>query len=246
LPKYVDIMQAREEEIARLIDFLSEKSKGFEKPKLILTGGYALRAFIPFTRSTRDCDFVLHKKNGWYLDDIRKWFDNDVSIEAFEEKDESGFMRCIKLIKIGRRSVRASLDFMEGEVTGRSERDRVRIGDSFIASSKRVKIKVADKEFEVNVPSYADYLILKVVSARPSDVRDIATMAWKKGIPRGIRKRAREMMPYPEVFREKIRKSILPVLSDKRFLHSWRGTFATTEFDGEVRSKVIDKLNKLA
>ncbi|MFQ6075528.1 MAG: hypothetical protein ACE5Z5_05270 [Candidatus Bathyarchaeia archaeon] len=48
-----------------------------------------------------------------------------------------------------------------------------------------------------------------------------------------------------EVFREKIEKSILPVISDKRFLHSWRGTFATDEFDEEARSTVIDKLNKL-
>lgn len=246
MPKYVDIMQAREEEIAKLIEFLSKKSNSFEKPKLILIGGYALRAFIPFTRSTRDCDFAIQKKNGWHLDEIRNWFEKDVVIEAFEKKDESGFMRCIKLIKVGRRFVRASLDFMEGEVTGRSEEDRVRIDDTFMANSKRIKIKVADKEFEVNVPGYADYFILKVVSARPSDVRDIATMAWKKGIPKGIKKRVREMMPYQEVFREKIKKSILPVISDKRFLHSWRGTFATTEFDEEARSTVIDKLNKLA
>lgn len=246
MPKYVDIMQAREEEIAKLIEFLSKKSDGFQKPKLILIGGYALRAFIPFMRLTRDCDFVLQKKDGWHLDDIKEWFNRNVVIEAFEKKDESGFMRCIKLIKVGRRSVRASLDFMEGEVTGRGEKDRVRIDDTFMTNSKRAKIKVAEKEFEVNVPSYTDYLILKVVSARPSDVRDIATMAWKRGIPKRIKKRAREMLPYPEVFREKIKKSILPVISDRRFLHSWRGTFATTEFDEEARTTVIYKLNKLA
>lgn len=245
LPKYVDIMRAREEEIAKLIEFLSKKSTNFEKPKLILIGDYALRAFIPFMRSTRDCDFVLQKKSGWHLDDIKKWFDKDVTVEAFEKKNESGFMRCMKLIKVGKKSVRASIDFMEGEVTGRSKKDRVRINDSFVANLKRTKIKVADKEFEVNVPSYADYLILKVVSARSSDIRDIATMVWKKGTPREIKKRAKKIMPYPEVFREKIKKSILPVVSDKRFLHSWRGTFATTEFDEEARSTVIAKLNKL-
>jgi len=47
------------------------------------------------------------------------------------------------------------------------------------------------------------------------------------------------------MFREKIRESILPIISDKRFLHSWRGTFATTEFDEEARSIVLDKLTKL-
>jgi len=244
LPKYIDVMRAREEEIAKLIELISRKSNGFEEPKLILIGGYALRAFIPFTRSTRDCDFVLQKKNGWHLDEIKGWFDEDVAIEAFEKKEQSGFLRCIKLIKVGRRSVRASMDFMEGEVTGRSERDRVMIDDSFVSSSRKIGIKIADMEIDVNVPSYADYLVLKIVSARQSDVRDIATMAWKNGIPKEIMKRVREIVPYSEVFIEKI-KFMLPLISDKRFLHSWRGTFATTEFDEKARSIVIDELNKL-
>ncbi|MEM3571955.1 MAG: hypothetical protein QW589_08540, partial [Candidatus Bathyarchaeia archaeon] len=62
-----------------------EKSNGFENPKLVLIGGYGLRAFIPFLRSTRDCDFALRKGNGWYLDEIKKWLANDVLIENFEK-----------------------------------------------------------------------------------------------------------------------------------------------------------------
>ena len=245
MPKYIDMMRAREEEIARLIELISKKSNGFEEPKLILIGGYALRAFVPFTRSTRDCDFVLQKRNGWHLDEIRGWFDEDGAIEAFEKKEQSGFLRCIKLVKVGRRSVRASLDFMEGEVTGRDERDRAIIADSFVSNSWKIGIKIADTKFDVNVPSYADYLILKMVSARSSDVRDIATMVWKNGIPLGIKKRVGEIVPYQEVFIEKIR-FMLPLISDKRFLHSWRGTFATLEFDEKAKSTVIDELKKLA
>lgn len=245
MPEYVDMMRVREEEIAKLIEFISFKSRGFDEPKLVLIGGYALRAFIPFTRSTRDCDFVLQKRNGWHLDEIRKWFDRDIDIDAFEKKDRSGYLRCIKLIKIGKRSVRASLDFMEGEVTGRSEKEIVRVDDNFIAGSEGVKIKMADKDFEFYIPDYKDYLVLKIVSSRPSDIRDIATMVWKKGIPRGLKKRAGQITPYPEIFEDKVRKSILPVISDKKFLHSWRGTFATTEFDEEARSIVVDRLSKL-
>ncbi|MEM2912880.1 MAG: hypothetical protein QXR06_00905 [Candidatus Bathyarchaeia archaeon] len=81
MAKYVEIVRKREEEIARLMKFLSEKSRGFEDPKLILIGGYGLRAFIPYIRSTRDCDFVLKKKN---LNKIKDWFDGEVSIENFE------------------------------------------------------------------------------------------------------------------------------------------------------------------
>ncbi|MBO3800686.1 MAG: hypothetical protein FGF52_06535 [Candidatus Brockarchaeota archaeon] len=52
-------------------------------------------------------------------------------IETFEKKDVSGYMRCIKLMKIGMRQVRVSLDFMEGEVTGRAEKDVVGIDERF-------------------------------------------------------------------------------------------------------------------
>ncbi|MEM2865231.1 MAG: nucleotidyl transferase AbiEii/AbiGii toxin family protein [Candidatus Bathyarchaeia archaeon] len=246
MARYVEMVRVREEEIAKLIELLSEKSNGFENPKLVLIGGYGLRAFIPFLRSTRDCDFALRKGNGWYLDEIKKWLANDVSIENFEKKDGSGYMRCIKLIKIGRRQARVSLDFMEGEVTGRTEKDVVRVDKRFISDSWKAKIRIADREVEVRVPSYVDYFILKVVSARVSDARDIATLVWKNGLPEGLKERIEEVMPYPEVFREKLRESILPMIRDKRFLHSWRGTFMTTEFNEDVKTQVIQQLTKLS
>ncbi|MEM2027588.1 MAG: nucleotidyl transferase AbiEii/AbiGii toxin family protein [Candidatus Bathyarchaeia archaeon] len=244
MARYVEMVRAREEEVANLIEFLSERSRGFEEPKLILIGGYGLRAFIPFVRSTRDCDFALRKEN-WHLDELKKWLAEEFLIETFEKKDSSGYMRCVKLIKIGRRHVRVSLDFMEGEVTGRAEKDIVRIDERFVLNSWRTKIKVADRGIEVRVPSYTDYFILKVVSSRASDAKDIATLLWKNGLPEGLEERVKEVMPYPEVFREKLRKSILPIIRDKRFLHSWRGTFMTTEFNEEIKEQIIQQLSKL-
>lgn len=64
-------------------------------------------------------------------------------------------------------------------------------------------------------------------------------------MPKGIRERVIELMPYPEVFREKLKKSILPIIEDKRFLHSWRGTFMSTELNEEIRKRVIEELSKL-
>lgn len=245
MDRYVEMIRAREEEIAKLIEFLSKKSNSFEEPKLILIGGCGLRAFIPFIRSTRDCDFALRKGKNWVLDEIKKWLTGEVLIEAFKKKNCSGYIRCLKLIKVGRKSVRISLDFMEGEVTGREEKDIVRIDERFISNSLKRKIKVADKELEVRVPSYLDCFILKVVSGRASDAKDIATLVWKNGIPEGLRERVREVMPYPEIFDEKLTKSILPIIKDGRFLHSWRGTFMTTDFNEEVKEQVIRKLSEL-
>ena len=86
-----EIMKLREKEVGRLTEDLSNKSEGFEDPKLIMIGGYALRAFVPFSRYTRDCDFVLKKLNGWNLDKIKGLLPKDLDIEALERRDNYGF-----------------------------------------------------------------------------------------------------------------------------------------------------------
>ena len=100
MARYLEIMNVRELEIARLVEVLSKKSSCFENPKLILIGGYGLRAFIPFVRSTRDCDFALGKENGWNLDEIKKWLVGEGTVDIFEKKESSGYMRCIKLSEL--------------------------------------------------------------------------------------------------------------------------------------------------
>jgi uracil-DNA glycosylase len=72
LVKYSEIMNLREEEIAELIEYLSMQTDRFENPKIVMIGGYALRAFTAFSRYTRDCDFVLKKMDGWNIDKIQK------------------------------------------------------------------------------------------------------------------------------------------------------------------------------
>ena len=72
MPKVIDLMKRREEEILSSLLFLSEKTKGFTDLELIMIGGYALRAFIPFSRFTRDCDFTSMKRDGWNIDKIKK------------------------------------------------------------------------------------------------------------------------------------------------------------------------------
>ncbi len=241
----IDVMKIREQEIAGLIDFLCKKSKNFTQPKLILIGGYALRAFIPFSRYTRDCDFVL-KKNNWHIDIIKDWFGKDMFVEAFEKRGDYGFLRCIKQIKIGKKTTRASIDFMEGEVVGRTEESIVKINEKFVNNSRKTKITIDDKEFEMFVPDYTNYLILKIVSARPSDVRDIVALIWKNGMPESVKKKAKELLPYPQVFDKNLKDVIIPHISDKRFVNSWRGMFITTEFSEKDKIEVLGGLKELA
>jgi hypothetical protein len=243
LVKQIEIMKKREQEIGKLLELLSRKSSGFTKPKLVLIGGYALRAFVPFSRYTRDCDFALRKKNGWTLDQITNWLSKSTAVESFEKRDDYGFLRCVRVFD---ETIKASLDFMEGKVVGRDEKRQVVIIDEkFVENSNLMKLKVAEKEIEVFVPTYDDYMILKIVSCRPSDVRDITTLVWKNGIPSQIHKRAKKILPDPKVFDDNLRKIVIPQISDERFVNSWRGTFLAPEFNDDIKRRVINQLRSI-
>jgi hypothetical protein len=138
-------MNLREEEIGRIIEQLSKKTDGFENPRIVLIGGYALRAFTSLSRYTRDCDFVLKKSDGWNLDKIQRLLPKDLSTEAFEKRDSYGFLRCIKLLTVG---AKISLDFMEGEVRGRTEEQVFFVTEKFLQNTKKVKIPIAGKTVE--------------------------------------------------------------------------------------------------
>lgn len=242
--KHLDFMKFREVEVEKILEYISKCTDGFENPKIVVIGGYALRAFTAFSRYTRDCDFVLKKLDGWNLDRIQKLLLKDLSIEVFEKRGSYGFLRCIKLLKVDGRSAKISVDFMEGEVRGRTEEQIFFITEEFLQKATKVKIRVAEKEVEIFVPDYADYLLLKIMSARPSDVRDVATLVWKNGIPNGLKERAKRALAYPEILKKNM-ALIIDDISDKRFLDSWKGTFVTTEFTEKTREEVLKELKKL-
>jgi hypothetical protein len=237
-------MKLREEEISRLIEYLSRQTDGFENPKIVMIGGYALRAFTSLSRNTRDCDFVLKKLNGWNLDKIQKLLPKDLSTEVFEKRDTYGFLRCIRLLKVNGKSAKISIDFMEGEVRGRTKEQVFFITEKFLQKTRKVKIPIAEKITEIYVPDYTDYIILKIMSVRPSDIRDIATLIWKNGIPDDLKERAKKALAHPEIL-EKNMKLITDDILDKRFLDSWKGTFVTTEFTEKTKDEILKELKKL-
>ena len=242
--RHVDVMNVREEEIGKLIDHFSKQTNGFENPRIVTIGGYALRAFTTFSRYTRDCDFVLKKSKGWNLDRIQTLLPKDLSIETFEKRDNYGFLRCVKPLQIDSRSAKISIDFLEGEVRGRTDEQVFYITQEFMQKTKKVKIPIAEKEVEIFVPDYTDYLLLKMMSARPSDIRDIATLVWRNGIPDDTEERAKNALAHPEIIRKNL-KLIITDISDKRFLDSWKGTFVTTEFTEKTKEQVLRELGKL-
>lgn len=245
LPSQLDLLKAREEEIRKLVEWLGERTRGFENPKVVLIGGYALRAFIPFSRSTRDCDFVLGKGDPWHVDTIKGWLPQDTRIAGEEKRGDHAFLRCLKLFQMGRQEARISLDFMEGKVISRNTNQEVLITADFLDASTTTAMTIGAGSVQVYVPSYADYLLLKIVSARPSDVRDIAALVWKNGVPADLEKRAAKLIPNPEAVKADLTNIILPTLEDRRFVHSWRGMFIRTDFTEETKQQVLQQLRQL-
>ena len=237
------MMKSREEELLKTIRILSEGTDGFTNPKLILIGGYALRVFIPFSRFTRDCDFIVKKKNGWNLDRLREIIP-DYAVENEERHESHGFMRCIKFLQHDKLRIKVSLDFMEGEVRGRRLEETILIDDAMAQNSKFVHLTIADEDVDVLVPSYLDYFIMKVVSSRASDIRDIASLIHERGAPSGLTERVKQILPYPETFQMSAKQKIIPEIRKATFLNSWRGIFATTSYLEEDKEKVVEQLKK--
>jgi len=235
----IDIMNKREQEIAELISYLSLKSKGFTKPKLIVIGGYALRTFVPFSRYSRDCDFVL--KEG--LEQVNKWPPSGVSVETVEKKEGHAYMRWIKILQVGNKKAKLGLDFMEGQVRGR-ENEIFTIDDKFLENSAKAKIKLGSLQLQVFVPAYTDFFLLKVMSARRSDTRDIAALVWKNGVPRDIKKRL-SVLNDPAIFTRNLEQKIILDIKNKLFLNSWKGTFITSEFTEQDQKRVVKELESL-
>lgn len=241
----IDVMRNREEAIAELIDTVSRRSRNFTEPPITTIGGYALRAFVPYSRYTRDCDFVLPRGRDWVIDTVSQWFADDLKVEALEKHETYGYLRMMRPFKMGGKSANVAIDFMEGEVRGRTDEQVIVIDREFIARRRKVGLRIGSKRIEMFVPNYADYFILKVVSGRSSDVRDIAALVWKNGVPEGLEERVKEIVPTPEFFRLQLSATVIPDISDRRFVDSFRGTFITAEFDESAKGDVLIKINDL-
>lgn len=150
MPKAIELMKRRgEEEILSSLLSLSEKAKGFTEPELIMIGGYALRAFIPFSRFTRDCDFAMMKRNGWNIDRIKGFLPEGYLVEEEQKHNDYGFLRCMKSVKHNRTRVKISIDFMEGEIRGREAKEVIKIDKAMIKSREFVSISIAGKPIKL-------------------------------------------------------------------------------------------------
>lgn len=117
--KQLELMALREKRIGELLERVRQESIGFKKPPIIVIGGYALRAYVPFARYSRDCNFALPKGRDWVIDRIAEWL-VELTTEARETYKTHGHLRLIQLIPAGKQTIKIVLDFLEGEIRGRA------------------------------------------------------------------------------------------------------------------------------
>lgn len=230
----LDLMKAREEEIGKLVLLLSEKSHGFTKPKLVVIDGYALRAHLPFSRYSRDCDFAL--KDG--LDAVSKWRPKGIELETKED----AFMRWPKPFGEGKRKANVGLDFMAGAVTGRDGAS-FKIDEAFLKRAKEATLQIGEQACKVFATSYPDLFVLKVVSGRPSDVRDLAALVWKNGVP-DVKESIKNLND-ARFFHDNLKEKIIPEMEHEFFLNSWRGMFVGQAFGEKELGSVVQKIRGL-
>ena len=239
MPK--NISDQREERIGELITALSKKTNQFTSPPLIMIGGYALRAYLPLSRYSRDCDFAIPKGQSWILEQIPSWL-SGMTTETKAVLQTHAYLRVIQFLE-GR--VKVALDFMEAEIHGRNG-ERIIIDNALLKNSTTATLQVGSHSITARVPSYEDFLILKIVSARPSDTRDIAALLWKNGLPNPeiIAQRATQIVVSPQQLNDKL-QGIIDDIKDDRFLDSWRGTFITKTFTDKDKQHTLTALRQL-
>jgi hypothetical protein len=113
----------------------------------------------------------------------------------------------------------------------------------FILESGKVTVRMGDQDVALRIPSFADYLILKLFSERPSDVRDIVALVWQRGIPGpdALLQRAEDIAAPFQRLVDNLELAIKDV-SETRFPDSWRGTFMTQESTEAHKRNVLGKL----
>lgn len=98
------------------------------------------------------------------------------------------------------------MDFMEREIRGRKPEEVIRIDEAMIKNRRFVPIPIADKLIKLLVPDYKDYFIMKIVSARASDIRNIASLIHENGVPSKLERRIKEILPRLEIFQAKLKR----------------------------------------
>lgn len=226
-----DLLQVRESEIFKTLKELNGR-------KFVVIGGYAVNAYAP-PRFSVDCDIVIKDKN-----EIGKVEDKLLDIGYRKAKHPAefqysgNFQRHEKDIE---KNFSVSIDILIGKVTDR-DTGAIFNADWIFENSNIMKLngKTIIEKLDVRIISHRALMAMKIVSCRPTDIRDVFMMAQKDEDSEWIRHEVGLRTP----FDARILK-IIDKVSSKQFKDGLSGVYGRFDIETfERHKKALDWLAK--
>jgi len=219
------MLQLREKEIF-------ETLKRMSKFKFVIIGGYAVNAYT-FPRFSVDCDIVVKDKKE--LKEIEEVLLNFGYVKEENNKDKTSYYGAfLRLEKDLGDNIKVSIDILIKEVLDRQT--DATFSAEWIFDNSEIKIlrgKTITEELKLRIINLDALFVLKFVSCRLTDIRDIFMLAPNIKNKEWIKKEISKKYDFNKLF-IKIKDKI----TSKQFKDSFQGVY------GIIDDKVFEKHKK--
>jgi hypothetical protein len=221
-------LQIRELEIFKTL-------KGLNSFKFVVIGGYAVNAYT-LPRFSVDCDIVIENKSE--LDKIEKTLlkAGYVKKDAVKPDANANFVRYEK--ELGQ-NFNVSVDVLIGEVLDRQTGVSMPSGWIFKNSEiKALKGKTITDRLEVRIINIDALFVMKMISCRQTDIRDLFMMSTIIKNKAWIRAEVSSRYDFKNRF-----KKVKDVITSKEFRNGLQGVYGLV--DDEMFEKSITSIESL-
>ena len=219
------MLQLREKEIF-------ETLKKMERFKFVIIGGYAVNAYA-LPRFSVDCDIVVKDKEE--LKEIEEVLVNFGYVEEECNKDKTSYYRdFLRLEKDMGDNIKVSIDILIKEVLDRQTNATFSADWVFDNSEiKTLKGKTITEELKLRIINLDALFVLKFVSCRLTDIRDIFMLAPNIKNKKWVKEEISKKYDFDKLFL-KIKEKV----TSKQFKDSLQGVY------GIINDKVFEKHKK--
>lgn len=220
------MLQLREKEIF-------ETLKKISKFNFVVIGGYAVNSYSPLPRFSVDCDIVIKDKSE--LNKIEGVLINmGYTVEENNKDKTSYYGDFLRLEKDIGESMKVSIDILIKEVLDRQTGATFSADWIFDNSEiKNLKGKTITEELKLKIINLDALFVLKFVSHRLTDIRDIFMLAPDIKNKEWVKKEISKKYDFDKLFL-KIKEKI----TSKQFKDSLQGVY------GIINDKVFEKHKK--
>jgi len=222
----MDKLQLREKEIF-------ETLKAIKKFEFAVIGGYAVNAYTSLPRFSIDCDIIVseQKELNKITEELLKLSYKESIIEEKNILYHGKFFRYEKTLE---NNFKASIDILFEKVLDRQTNATFEAEWIIENSSlKLLKGKTINEELKLRIINIDALIVMKIISCRNTDIRDIFMMTPKAEKIEWIKQEVSNRYILNERL-EKIKK----IINSKQFKDNLQGIY------GYIEQKIFDKYKK--